>query len=113
MKTLLAVLIAAFALSASSADLLKVSFAAPVFVAGVELQPGPCTVQQMAIGGDNTVLLVRGENGQQATVLANRITGTGASKSGVVLNLRNGRYVLDEVWINDLEGFQIQRVAGE
>jgi len=110
MKTLLAVLITALGLSAATSELLKVNLASPVVVGSVEMQPGPCTVQQMSNGGSNIVLLVRSEGGQQSTVLANRITGTPDSKTGVVLTLQNGRYVLDQVWLNDLEGFQIQRV---
>ena len=113
MKTLLAVLIAALGLSAATADLLKVNLAAPLFVSGVELPAGPCTVQQMSIAGDNVVLLVRAETGQQATVLTNRITGTRDTKTGVVLNVQNGRYSLDQVWINELDGFQVLRPAGE
>ncbi len=110
MKTLLAVLITALGLSAATSNLLRVTLAAPVVVGSVEMQPGVCTVQQMSNGGSNIVLLVRSEEGQQTTVLANRITGTPDSKTGVVLNLQNGRYVLDQVWLNELEGFQIQRV---
>ena len=110
MKTLLAVLITALGLSAATSELLKVNLASPVVVGSVEMQPGSCTVQQMSNGGSNIVLLVRSEGGQQSTVLANRITGTPDSKTGVVLTLQNGRYVLDQVWLNDLEGFQIQRV---
>ncbi len=110
MKTLLAVLITALGLSASTSELLRVTLASPVVVGSVEMQPGTCTVQQMSNGGANIVLLVRSEGGQQSTVLANRITGTPDSKTGVVLTLQNGRYVLDQVWLNELEGFQIQRV---
>jgi hypothetical protein len=110
MKTLLAVLITALGLSAATSNLLRVTLAAPVTVGSVEMQAGVCTVQQMSNGGSNIVLLVRSEGGQQSTVLANRIAGTPDSKTGVVLNLQNGRYVLDQVWLNELEGFQIQRV---
>ena len=110
MKTLLAVLIAALGLSAATTDLLRVNLATPVMVGSVEMQPGVCTVQQMSNGGSNIVLLVRCEGEQQSTVLANRMLGTADSKTGVVLNLRNGRYVLDQVWLNPEVGFQIQRV---
>lgn len=110
MKTVLAVLITALGLSAATSELLKVNLASPVVVGSVEMQSGPCTVQQMSNGGSNIVLLVRCEGGQQSTVLANRIVGTPDSKTGVVLTLQNGRYVLDQVWLNELEGFQIQRV---
>jgi hypothetical protein len=113
MKTLLVVLIAALGLSAASADLLRVTLAAPVFVGGVELPPGVCTVQEMSSGSDNIVLLVRSSAGQQATVLANHISNTHDSKSGVVLNLQNGRYTLDQVWLNEEDGFQVQHVNGE
>ena len=113
MKTLLAVLIVACGLSAATADLLKITLAAPVTVGAVELPPGQATVQQMSTGGDNIVLLVRSDSGAQATVLANRISGTRDTHSGVVLNLQNGRYSLDQVWLNDIEGFQIQRTAAQ
>ena len=109
MKTLFAVLIAALGLSAASSDLLRVTLAAPVFVSGVELTPGVCTVQELSGGGDNTVLLIRSIGGQQATVLATRISNSHNSKSGVVLNLENGRYTLDQVWLNEEEGFQVAR----
>jgi hypothetical protein len=112
MKTLFAVLIAALGLSAASADLLRVTLAAPVFAGGVELSPGICTVQEISSGSDNIVLLVRSSSGEQATVLANRIDNARDSKTGVVLNLQNGRYNLDQVWLNEEEGFQIQR-SGE
>ncbi len=109
MKTLLAVLIASFALSAASGDLLRVNLATPMLVGGVEIPSGACTVQEVTNGSDNLVLLVRSESGIQATVLANRIdTGKGDSKPGVVLNRENGRYSLDQVWLNDEQGFRIQ-----
>ncbi len=113
MKTLLAVLIVALGLSAANADLLRVTLAAPAFVAGIELPPGVVTVQQMSTGGDNVVLLVRAETGEQATVLANRITGMGLTKPGVTLTLQNGRYVIDQVLINEMVGYQVLRPSGE
>ncbi len=110
MKTLLAVLITVVGLSAATSELLRINLASPVLVGSVEMQPGACTVQQMSNGGSNIVLLVRSEGGQQSTILANRITGTPDSKTGLVLSLQNGRYVLDQVWLNEFEGFQVQRV---
>jgi hypothetical protein len=110
MKTLLAVLIAALGLSAASADLLRVNLTSPMLVGGVEIPSGACTVQEVTNGSDNMVLLVRSASGQQATVLANRIdNGKAENKPGVVLNLQNGKYTLDQVWLNDEAGFQIQR----
>ncbi|SPE34885.1 exported hypothetical protein [Candidatus Sulfopaludibacter sp. SbA3] len=113
MKALLAVLIAALGLSAASADLLRVTLAAPVFVSGVELPPGVCTVQEMTHGNDNMVLLIRASSGEQATVLANRISNNHESNPGVVLRLQNGRYSLDQVWLSAEDGFQILRSKAE
>jgi hypothetical protein len=113
MKTLLAVLIATLGLSAASADLLRVTLAAPVTVGGVEMPPGICTVQEVTNGSDNMVLLVRSASGQQATVLANRISETRDGKTGVVLNLQNGRYTMDQVWLSEEQGFQIQHTNGQ
>lgn len=113
MKTLLAVLIAALGLSAASSDILRVTLAAPVLVGGVEMPPGVCTVQELSSSATNMVLLVRSDSGEQATVLANPIGSTRDSKAGVVLNLRNGRYTLDQVWLNEEVGFEIQHGNGE
>jgi hypothetical protein len=114
MKTLLAVMIAALGLSAASPDLLRITLAAPVSVSGVLMPPGIVTVQEMSNGGDNIVLLVRSNNGgAQATVLANRMTATGENKPGVVLKMQEGQYSLDQVWLNEEVGFQIQRTNVE
>jgi hypothetical protein len=112
MKTLLAVLIAAFGLSAASMEPMKVTLAAPVYAGGVELSPGECTIQELSNGGDNVVLLVRSGSGEHVNVLVNRIQNTRDSRSGIVLNLHNGRYTLDQIWLNEEEGFQVLR-SGE
>lgn len=111
MKTLLAVCIAALGLSAASMEPLKVTLAAPVIAGGVEFVPGAWTIRTLSKNGENVVLAIRSSAGESTNVLVNRITGKQHNGSGIVLDLRNGRYALDEVWLNQDEGFQVLRKA--
>jgi hypothetical protein len=109
MKTLLSICITAMGLSAASLQPIRVTLAAPVLAGGVELPSGECTIQEES--NSNVVLLLRCHSGVSVNVLVNRISGKPDNPSGIVLNLRNGRYSLDQVWLNDEEGFQVLRDA--
>ncbi|HWC96329.1 MAG TPA: hypothetical protein VG456_06265 [Candidatus Sulfopaludibacter sp.] len=109
MKTLLAICIAALGLSAASLNPLKVTLAVPTVVGGVELPPGEVTVQELNAGSANVVLLVRAKTGEQVNVLVNRLTSPGATHSGITMSFQGGRYVMDQVWLNEFEGFQVLR----
>jgi hypothetical protein len=104
-------MITALGLSAASIEPMKVTLAAPVIVGGVELPPGECTIQEMSGSSSNVVLMVRSNTGAQVNVLVNRISSTRDSREGIVLTLQNGRYVLDQIWLNQEDGFQVLRSA--
>jgi hypothetical protein len=113
MKTLLAICIAALGLSAASLEPMKVTLATPMIVGGVEMPPGECTIQALANNTDMVALTVRSKSGQQSSILVNRVsTAAPASHSGIVMSFQGGRYVLDQIWLNDSEGFQVLR-SGE
>lgn len=109
MKTLLAICIAALGLSAASLNPIKVTLATPVVVSGVELPPGECTVQQMNVPGDNAVLTFRCSGGVATNVLVNRVSNEGNSQTGLTLTFQGGRYLVDQIWLNQFEGFQVLR----
>lgn len=111
MKTLLAICIAAMGLSAASIEPLKFTLAIPVVAGGVDLAPGACTIQPLSNGSDNTVLSIACDNGARVNVLVNRLSTPHDNRSSVVLKFENGRYTLDQVWLNELEGFQVLHTA--
>jgi hypothetical protein len=65
----------------------------------------------MSGSSDNVVLRVRCNGGVQTNVLVNRISGTRDSREGIVLTLQNGFYSLDQIWLNEEDGFQVLRGA--
>jgi hypothetical protein len=107
MKTLLAICIAALGLSAASLNPMKVTLAIPVVAGSVELSPGECTIQQLNNGGVNPVVTIRSSAGQQTNVLVNRIANEKNSPNGVTLVFQGGRYVIDQIWVNEFEGYQV------
>jgi len=109
MKTLLAICIAALGLSAASLNPIKVTLATPVIVGGVELPPGECTVQQLNVPGDNAVLTFRCADGVSTNVLVNRVSNDKANQTGLTLTFQGGRYLVDQIWMNQLDGYQVLR----
>ncbi len=109
MKTLLTICIAALGLSAASLNPIKVTLATPVTVSGVELPPGECTIQQLNVPGDNAVLTFRCAEGVSANVLVNRISIDRNTQTGVTLTFQGGRYMIDRIWMNQFEGYQVLR----
>jgi hypothetical protein len=111
MKTLLAICIAALGLSAASLEPMKVTLATPLIVGGVEMPPGDCTIQALTNNSNNVVLTVRSKSGQQSNILVNRLAPATPSHSGIVMSFQGGRYVLDQIWLNEFEGFQVLHSA--
>jgi len=108
-----ALLLCSAMFATSSGDRIKVRFSTPVTIGETQFPAGECEIQVMH-SADNILLVVRSQDGQAVSVLANRLSDTetdmDAGHASLVLDRRGDTYRLNRILLPDHTGYQLLRV---